>query len=155
MITSTGTLLRIFGAAILLIVVQFASVAAEAHLGHSHGSDQRSLKGHGTAAGTEHSSSSGEAGCPRAVAQAQPAAQALPVTQSQSVIKNALGAPSGTGACVVGCCGTSAGCSGAAIVEISPDLPPKACALRVGFARLIFVQEVDPHGLRKPPRLFA
>ena len=32
--TSTGTLLRIIGAAILLIAVQFASVAAKAHVGH-------------------------------------------------------------------------------------------------------------------------
>ena len=39
LMTSTGTLLRIFGAAILLIAVQFASVAAKAHVGHSHGPD--------------------------------------------------------------------------------------------------------------------
>lgn len=146
--TSTGRLSRIFGAAILLIVVQFASVAADAHVGHSRGPDEHSLQGHGTAAGTAHasSSSSAEAGLPRAVAQAQ----AEPAT-----VKNGRGAPSGSGACVIGCCGTSTGCCGAALVEISPDLPPKACALRMDFARLIFVREVDPQGLRKPPRLFA
>ena len=148
--TSTGRLSRIFGAAILLIVVQFASVAADAHVGHSHGPDEHSLQGHGTAAGTAHTSSSAEAGLPRAVAQAQPATQAEPAT-----VKNGRGAPSGSGACVIGCCGTGTGCCGAALVEISPDLPPKACALRMGFARLIFVREVDPQGLRKPPRLFA
>lgn len=148
--TSTGRLSRIFGAAMLLIVVQFASVAADAHVGHSHGPDEHSLQGHGIAAGTAHSSGSAEAGLPRAVAQAQPATQAEPAT-----VENGRGAPSGSGACVIGCCGTGTGCCGAALMEISPDLPPKACALRMGFARLIFVREVAPQGLRKPPRLFA
>ena len=148
--TSTGTLFRIFGAAILLIVVQFASVAAEAHVGHSHGADEHSLQGHGTAAGTAHSSSFAEAGSPRAVAQAQPAAQAQAAT-----VKNGRGAPSGSSACVIGCCGTGTGCCGAALVEVSPDLPPKACALRMGCTRLIFVREVDLQALRKPPRPFA
>ena len=41
--TLTGTLLRILGAAILLIAVQFASVAAKAHVGHSHGPDGHSI----------------------------------------------------------------------------------------------------------------
>ena len=148
--TSTGRLSRIFGAAILLIVVQFASVAADAHVGHSHGPDEHSLQGHGTAAGIAHSSSSAKVGFACAHTQAQPATQAEPATA-----KNGRGAPSGSGGCVIGCCGTSAGCCGAALVEISPDLPPQACALRMGFARLIFVRGVAPQGLRKPPRLFA
>jgi hypothetical protein len=148
--TSIGSLFRIFGAAILLIVVQFASIAAEAHVGRSHGSDGHSLQGHGAAADTANSSSSAEAGSLPADAQAQPATQTQPAT-----VKNGRAAPSGSTACVIGCCGTGTGCCGAALVDVSPDLPPKACALRMGFARPIFVREVDPQGLRKPPRRFA
>lgn len=143
--TSTGRLSRIFGAAILLIAVQFAALAAEAHVGHSHGPDEHSLQGHG-AAGIEHSNSSAQVGLARAVSQAQ---------AESATIKNGRDETFGSGACAIGCCGTGTGCCGAAIVEISPDFPPKACALHIGFARLIFVREVDPQGPRKPPRLFA
>jgi hypothetical protein len=48
--TLTGTLLRIFGAAILLIAVQFASVAAKAHVGHGHALDVHSVQGPGALA---------------------------------------------------------------------------------------------------------
>ena len=72
--TSTGTLLRMIGAAILLIAVQFASVAANAHVGHGHVPDGHHVQAHhqgqGTAAGIAHSVSSSEA------ARTQPAAQA-------------------------------------------------------------------------------
>ncbi|WP_210312199.1 hypothetical protein [Afipia massiliensis] len=154
--TLIGTLLRMFGAAILLIAVQFASVAAEAHVGHGHTPDSHHLQGHShqghghdAAEGTAHAVSSGE------TAPVNPAVQTQPAAEAEAAVQNGPGAPASVSdACVIGCCG-SAGCCGAALVEISPDLPPKACALRMGFARLIFVREVDPQGLRKPPRLFA
>ena len=103
--TSTGTLLRMIGAAILLIAVQFASVAAKAHAGHGHGPDGHHLQGmlikaHGAAAGIAHSISSDEAAPANRAAQTQPAAQA------EATAQNAPGAlPSGSDACVMGCCG--------------------------------------------------
>jgi hypothetical protein len=57
--TLTGTLLRIFGAAILLIAVQFASVAAKAHVGHSHGPDGHSIHSNGAAVGAVHTVADG------------------------------------------------------------------------------------------------
>lgn len=145
--TSTGTLLRMIGAAILLIVVQFASVAANAHVAHGHapqGHHQaHSHHAHGTAAGNAHSISSAETAAANRAVQAEAAAQNTP------------GAPSSDAdACVMGCCGYT-GCCGAALAAVSPSLPPKACPLRIGFARLVSVRGVDPQGLRKPPRSLA
>ncbi|MDO9562428.1 MAG: hypothetical protein Q7J60_12460 [Bradyrhizobium sp.] len=143
--TSTGTLWRIVGAAILLIAVQFASVAAKAHAGHGHGPDAHHQShghhAHGTAAGNAHATSS--------------AAVADRTVQAEATAHDTTGAPSAdTGACVMGCCGYT-GCCGAALAAVSPSLPPKACPLRVGFARLVSVHGVDPQGLRKPPRFLA
>lgn len=151
--TSTGTLLRIFGAAILLIAVQFASVAARAHTGHVpdghhlqvHHIQEHHLQGLGTAAAP-------------ALDQTAPANRAAldeSVAQAQATAQNTPGAlPSAADACVMGCCGYT-GCCGAALTAVSPSLPPKACSLRIGFARLVSVGGTDPQGLRKPPRPLA
>ena len=158
---STGTLLRIFGAAILLIAVQFASVAAEAHVGHSHGHDGHGARAHGAAVGIANLISAVEAGSAHPVAQAQrdtqvqPGAQDLPAAQAEAAVRNAGGvSPSGSNACVMGCCGGT-GCCGAALVTASPDLPPRACSPRIGLTRVISIRGADPRGLRKPPRSFA
>ena len=152
--TSTGTLLRIFGTAILLIAIQFAPVAARAHAGHGHGPDGHQLQAHhlhahGTAAATAHAVPSDHA---PAVNRAAPAEPAGPVEATAQSVPGAQ--PSGSDACVMGCCGYT-GCCGAALVAVSPSLPPKACPLRIGFARLVSVRGVDPQGLRKPPRSLA
>ena len=154
----TGTWLRIIGAAILLIAVQFAPVAAKAHVGHGQSPDGQHLQGqhqghshhgHGTAAGTAHAVSPGDTAPANRAAQAQPAAQA------EAAIQNAPGAlPSDSDACVMGCCSCT-GCCAAALVVASPHLPPKACSPRIGFARALSVPGVDPRGLRKPPRSLA
>jgi hypothetical protein len=150
---STGTLLRIFGAAILLIAVQFASVAARAHAGHmpdGHHHQAQPVQGHhfqglGTAA----------APAPDQVAPTDRAAPAEPVAQAEATARNTPGAPpSAADTCVMGCCGYT-GCCGAALAAVWPSLPPKACSLRIGFARLVSVRGVDPQGLRKPPRPLA
>jgi hypothetical protein len=144
----TGTLLRIIGAAILLIAVQFASVAARAHVAHGHAPEGHHLQGHhfqgpGVAAGIAHAVSFDEVG------RIQPAAQA------EATVQNTPGAqPSDSDACVMGCCGCT-GCCGAALAAVSPNLPPQACSLRIGFACPVSVPEVDPRGLRKPPRSLA
>jgi hypothetical protein len=152
--TSTGTLLRIFGTAVVLIAIQFAPVAARAHAGHGHGPDGHQLQAHhvhvhGTAAATAHAIASEHALAADRAAPTEPAAQAAAAAQ------NIPGpSPSGSDACVKGCCGYT-GCCGAALVAVSPSLPPKACPLRIGFARPASVRGVDPQGLRKPPRSLA
>jgi hypothetical protein len=149
--TSIGTVLRMIGAAILLIAVQFAPIAARAHSGHGHEPDGHQLQAqhfhaHGAAAATAaHATSSDHA----------PAAPAEPAAQVEASAQNSPDAqPSTANACVMGCCG-STGCCGAALAAVSPSLPPKACPLRIGFARPISVRGVDPQGLRKPPRSLA
>jgi hypothetical protein len=149
--TLSGTLLRIIGAAILLIAVQFAPVAANAHV--SHGPDAHhqahSLHAHGTVAGIPHRVSSEQHSPAKSVLQTQSAAKA------EAAVQNAPGAlPSESDACVMGCCGCT-GCCAAALAVASPHLPPKACSPRVGFARALAVPGVDPRGLRKPPRSLA
>ena len=157
---STGTLLRIVGAAILLIAVQLAPVAAEAHAGHGHGPAGHHLQGHAhpglshqgpdAAIAVGHSIAAGETAPAPLVTPAQPAAGDAGV-----FVQNAPDAPpSVSDACVMGCCGYT-GCCGAALAVVSPSLPPQACSLRVGFARAISAPGVDPRGLRKPPRLPA
>ena len=145
--TSTGTFLRMFGAAILFIVVQFASVAAYAHAGHGHAPDghhpQAHHQGTGTAAGIADAVSSDEAARPQ------------PAEQAEAAVRNTPGAlSSDSDACVMGCCGCT-GCCAAALAAASPHLPPKACSPRIGFGRALTVPGVDPRGLRKPPRSLA
>ncbi|MGZ9053272.1 MAG: hypothetical protein ACXW3N_14015, partial [Rhodoplanes sp.] len=153
--TSIGTFLRMFGAAILLIAVQFASVAAEAHAGHGHGADGHGLESHGAVAGAAHSVASDETAAANRAERAQPAAQAQPDDQAEATVRSAPGARlSGSDACVMGCCGCT-GCCAAALAAVSPHLPPKVCSPRIGFARVIAVSGADPRGLRKPPRSLA
>lgn len=154
--TSTGTLLRMFGAAILLIVVQFASVAAEAHIVHGHGSDGISLQGHSHQA-YSHQAHRAAAEATRSIsfdknAAANRAARAQPAAQAETAVQNARDAALGADSCVMGCCGTGMGCCGAALAVVSPNLPAEASSLRIGFAHVVSIQEVDPRGLRKPPR---
>jgi hypothetical protein len=150
----TGTLLRMIGAAILLIAVQFAPVAANAHVGHvGHGPDAHhqahSPPAPGTVTGIAHAVSSEQASPAKSAVRTQPAAQA------EAAVQNAPGPlPSDSDACVMGCCGCT-GCCAAALAAVSPNLPPKACSPRVGFARALSVPGVDPRGLRKPPRSLA
>jgi hypothetical protein len=145
--TSTGMLLRMIGAAILLIVIQFATVTAQAHAGLSHVPDGHSLHEHGAARGIAHSISSHQT--------ATHAAQAQPTTQAEAAVENTRTAASSSDACVIGCCGASMGCCGHALAAASVNLPPKLGSPRTGFARLISVREADPRGLRKPPRSLA
>ena len=149
--TLTDTLLRIIGAAILLIAVQFASIAANAHVGHGPDGhhQEHSLHAHGTAAGIAHAISSEHAALAKSAVLAQAAAQA------EATVQNAPGVlPSDSDACVMGCCSCT-GCCAAALAAVSPHLPPKACSSRIGFGRAISVPGVDPRGLRKPPRSLA
>jgi hypothetical protein len=160
----TGTWLRIIGAAILLIAVQFAPVAAKAHVGHGQSPDGHHLQGHHHQAhghqGHHHHGHGGGAASAHAVssgdtAPANRAVLADPAARTEATAQNIPDAPSSVAdACVMGCCG-SAGCCGAALTAVSPSLPPKACSLRIGFARLASVRGVDPQGLRKPPRPLA
>ena len=153
--TLTGTLLRILGAAILLIAVQFASVAAKAHVGHSHGPDGHSIHSNGAAVGAVHTVASDETGSANRAAQAQPHTHAQSSAQAGAAVQNAGGALSGSDACLMDCCGTGMGCCGAALAAVSSNLPPRVGSPRIGFARLISVREADPRGLRKPPRSLA
>jgi hypothetical protein len=158
--SSNGKLLRILGAAVLLIVVQFAAVVAEAHAGHSHGHDgsvdAHGLQPHapGAVAGVGLAISDDETGPAKRVT--QPEDQVQTANQVETILQAAqVGAPGGSGTCVIGCCGTGMGCCGAALAAVSPNLPAGAGSLRVGLARATFVREVDPGGLRKPPRSLA
>lgn len=152
--TSIGTFSRMVGAAILLIAVQFASVAAEAHAGHGHGADghglqEHGLQSHGTVADAAHSIFSDE------TAPASRAARTQPAIRAEATAQNAPGAAASSDGCVMGCCGTGMGCCGAALAAASPSLPPKACSSRIGFVPPVSVRGVDPQGLRKPPRFLA
>jgi len=158
--SSTGKLLRILGAAILLIAVQFASVVAEAHAGHSHGHDgsvhAHGLQPHaqGAVAGAVLAISYDETGS--AKRGTQTADQVQTANQAETIVQAPqVGAPVGSGTCVIGCCGTGMGCCGAALAAVSPNLPPGEGSLRIGPAPATFVREVDPGGLRKPPRSLA
>jgi hypothetical protein len=157
--TSTGTALRILGAAILLIAVQFASIAAQAHIGHSHGPDGQALQAqgpqpqphaHGAAAGAAHSLAADETGSAHRIT--PPAGQSRRAAQAATAAQDMPGAAAGSNTCVIGCCGTGMGCCAAALAAVAPKLPPKAGSPRIGFMRLVSVREVDPRGLRKPPR---
>ena len=157
---STGKLLRIFGAAILLIAVQFAPVAAEAHVGHSHGPDRHGLQAQGLQ--TQAPGAAAVAADTLACRQngpvsriATPEDRAQAAAQAVTAVQNARGAAADPNICVTGCCGTGMGCCGAALVVASPSLPPRARTPRIGFARLISVREADLRGLRRPPRLLA
>lgn len=157
---STGRLLRIFGAAILLIAVQFAPVAAEAHVGHSHGPDGHGLQAQGIqtqapgdAAVAAETLTSGQTGPVSRIATPEDRAQAA--AQAVTAVQNARGAAAGPNICVTSCCGTGMGCCGAALVAASPSLLPRASPPRVGFAHLISLREADLRGLRRPPRLLA
>jgi len=142
--TSTGTLLRIIGAAILLVVVQFATVTAQAHAGLSYVPDGHSLHEHGAASRIAHSIASHRT--------ATHSAQAQPTAQAATAVENAGIGPASSDACVTGCCGAGMGCCGHALASVSHNLPPKLGSLRIDFARLISVREADARGLRKPPR---
>lgn len=157
---STGKLLRIFGAAILLIAVQFAPVAARAHVGHSHGPEGYGLQvqglqtqAHDAAAVADDTLTSDQTSPARRIA--APDDRARVAAQAVTAVQNARGADAGPNTCVTGCCGTGMGCCGAALVVASPNLPPRASTPRIGFARLISVREADLRGLRRPPRLLA
>lgn len=155
---STGTLLRMFGTVILLIAVQFASVATEAHAGHGYGPDRNHLQGHSFQAHSlqAHGAAAGvPPGSFDETAPAEQAAQVQPAAQVVAAVQNAPGGPlSETDACGTDCTGC-AGCCAAALVVDSVPLSPKACLPRIGFARVMSVRGVDPRGLRKPPRSFA
>ena len=152
---STGTLLRMFGAAILLIAVQFASVVAEAHAGHGRGPDGHHVQGHhqGHHQGLVAAADAAHSISPDQTAPAKPAAPAQPAAEFAAQVAPGAAA-SGSGACVMGCCGCT-GCCTAALAAVTPHLPPKACSPRVGFARVISGSGSDPRGLRKPPRSLA
>jgi hypothetical protein len=135
---STGTLLRVVGAAILLIAVQFVTLTAQAHAGLSHVPDGHALHEHGAAFSFHKTTTY--------------AAQAQPTVQAATAVQDAGVAPASSDACVIGCCGAGMGCCGAALAVVSPNLPPRAGSSRIGLARVISVHEADPQGLRKPPR---
>jgi hypothetical protein len=140
----------------LLIVVQFASVAAMAHGGHGHdghGVQAHAVHIHGTAAGAAVSLASDDTGPANRIA--PPADRIQPAAHAAASVQNARGAAADSATCVTGCCGTGMGCCGAALAAVSPNLPPKACSPRIGFASPVSVREVDPRGLRKPPRFPA
>ena len=145
--TSTGMLLRMIGAAILLLVIQFATVTAQAHAGLSHVPDGYSLHEHGARGGIAHSISSHRT--------ANQQAQAQPSAQAATAVENADIAAAKSDACEFGCCGAGIGCCAHALASAAPNLPPRLGSLRIDFARLISVREVDPRGLRKPPRSLA
>jgi hypothetical protein len=138
---STGILLRVIGAAILLVAVQFATLTAQAHAGLSHVPDGHALHEHGAAFSFHQTTTH--------------AAQAQLTVQAATAVPNAGIATASSDACVIGCCGAGMGCCGAALASVSPNLPPKVRSPRIGFARGISVREADPRGLRKPPRSLA
>ena len=155
--TTTGTLLRIIGAAILLIAVQFASVVANAHVGHGHASDGHHVQGHHQGLGTQGlgTQALGTAAGIADSASSDATARTLPAAQAEATFQNAPGAqPSDSDACVMGCCSCT-GCCAAALAAVSPHLPPRACSPRIGFTRALSVSGMDPRGLRKPPRSLA
>jgi hypothetical protein len=142
--TSTGVLLRIIGAAILLVAVQFATFTAQAHAGLSHVPDSYSVHAHGAAGGIARSISSHRT--------ANHSTRAQPTAQAATAVENVGIALATSDACVTGCCGAGIGCCAHALASVSHNLPPRLGSLRIGFAQLNSVREVDPRGLRKPPR---
>ena len=103
---STGTLLRIIGAAILLIAVQFASVAAKAHAGHGHGPLMGTIFKGTICKGMALRRAPRMRFPPTRPRLRNRAVQTQPAAQAEATVQNAPGAlPSGSDACVIGCCG--------------------------------------------------
>jgi hypothetical protein len=127
-------------AAAVLVAAQFLPGVAQAHSGHDHAS-------HSVAVASSELSAE--------PAKPAEATRAAAVTELASADSDAMpAAPSG--GCNGSCCGTGAGCCGAALL-----FSPSAALPKVGVARQPIGSAspippgIDPDALRKPPKSFA
>ena len=126
--------LRILGLAIALIAVQFTASSAQAHDGHAHVMqvDQ------------QHA-----AAMPDMAVAAEPA-------ELRSADKVNKAVPMNCSGCVAGCCGTGMGCSGAALnTAAHGNLVPPIRSSDLVLDLPIPARDIDPEGMRKPPRPFV
>lgn len=136
--TVTGQLLRILGAAIVLIAVQFMPLPARAHIGHVHGVSAHAAHLHHHA--------------PTASLSAKILAPAMGVM----VAGELRAAPQEVQDVAVNCGICVAGCCGAALAATSPTSIPPVARLRDGdLEASIPGRGREPDGLRRPPRSFA
>lgn len=134
--TVTGQLLRILGAAIMLIAVQFMPLPARAHIGHGHG-----VSAH--AAHLHHHAPSLSA---KILA---PAMGVMVAGELRAAPQEVQDVAVNCGICVAGCCG-------AALAAASPtSIPPVARLRDRDLEASIPGRGREPDGLRRPPRSFA
>jgi hypothetical protein len=131
-------------AAILAIALQFVPTPALAHTGHAHHTgDVSALAHHEHGPAVFHQKA------------ATRAAQPLSLPASLSAVPDSAGDFTFVGACTGGCCGTGAGCCGAALIGSIAELPDIGSAVRGTTPVVDRGSGVDPDGLARPPRTLA
>jgi CsoR family transcriptional regulator, copper-sensing transcriptional repressor len=133
-------IMRILGAAIVLIVLSFAPSVVQAHTGHEHhAAAQAAVQGgHGQAASQE----SGQAGAPASLQQAQLGQTEMPAPSSRD--------------CVGGCCSFAcASCCAAGLPSSVELVPLPRTVMRVSFPSSQARASRAPDSLRRPPKRFT
>jgi len=131
-------------AAILAIALQFVPTPAAAHTGHAHRAGVVSALAHHEHGATVFHQKA-----------ATRAAQPLSLPASVSAAPDLTEDLAYVGACTGGCCGTGAGCCGAALIGSTVELPEIGAAVR-GAAQVVDRRSgIDPDGLARPPRTLA
>ena len=131
-------------AAILAIALQFVPTPALAHTGHAHHTgDVSALAHHEHGPAVFHQKA------------ATRAAQPLSLPASLSAVPDSAEDFTFVGACTGGCCGTGAGCCGAALIGSIAELPDIGSAVRGTTPVVDRGSGVDPDGLARPPRTLA
>jgi hypothetical protein len=132
-------IMRILGAAIILIALSFAPSAAQAHLGHQHQASLHNGQGHAALQAesreTERSST--------------------PASLQQSQWNQTGTLPASDRNCTGGCClSACAACCGAGLPCPVTFIPFHRSMTRVAFAPSQLWPDREPESLRRPPKHF-
>jgi hypothetical protein len=130
-------IMRILGAAVVLIALSFAPSVAQAHLGHQH---QASLhNGHAAFQATSQESER----------------QATPASLQQSQWNQTGTLPASDRNCTGGCClSACAGCCAAGLPSPVAFMTFPRSMTRVAFAPSQIWPDREPESLRRPPKHF-
>ena len=132
-------IMRVLGAAIVLIALSFAPSVAEAHLGHQH---QASVHdGQGQAAFQAAADESERSATPASLQQAQWKQAGMPPASDRNC----------TGGCCLSAC---AACCAAGLPSPVAFVPFPRSMTRVAFAPSQIWPDREPESLRRPPKHF-
>lgn len=143
----------IISAATVMLAVQFAAVAAEAHAGHARGLESMHMH-HGSIHAVAVNAQRGHDIAPKSEATVSAEnVQHVSVdrlsTASAPELLSKIVDPSG---CATGCCSDCMACFGFAFGESPQDLSPAKRSVRMRLPNLLASSEIKPEALRKPPR---